>query len=433
MDLDLMMQQAMMAKAMRRAAMERALGQDPRMAMMRDPRMAMMHDPRMAMMRDPQIAMIRDPRMAMMQDPRMAMIEDPRMAIMRDARMAMIQDPRIAMIQDPHAMLHGRGPRKAISGDGSKSSTDSAGRNPFATCLGGRGRHHRGDRHGNDIPVPGYKLVEPLQPGGMSEAVNLVKEMNSGKLFVEKRRVERGRNLNYMIKCMWDERKGFCSFILEYCDGGSLDQKIADRIRKGRMFEDGFVWHTLVGIAKALAFLHHGIRDFTKDEPADTWDTICHLDTKPRNIFFSSAGQEGPHLRVVVGDFGCAVKRSDLEFGMEHPRQQMCGTPEWYPPEGRIEMVGATRTRYGSASDIWQMGATIHTMCRLLERPDPSIYTLDPWSSACGRRYGERLNGAVLWCCFPKWQKRPSAFKLAKEVVKMARDKGIPQLATMRG
>lgn len=96
-------------------------------------------------------------------------------------------------------------------------------------------------------------------------------------------------------------------------------------------------------------------------------------------------------------------------------------------------MVGGSRTRYGSETDIWQMGATIHSICRLLKRPDPSIYRLGSWSASCGRRYGERLNGAVAWCCFPDWRKRPSAFKLLKEVVKIAKDKGMPQLATMHG
>lgn len=96
-------------------------------------------------------------------------------------------------------------------------------------------------------------------------------------------------------------------------------------------------------------------------------------------------------------------------------------------------MVGGNRTRYGTETDIWQMGATIHTMCRLLKGPDPSIYTFPSEWSGCGRRYGERLNGAVMWCCFPKWQKRPSAAKLVREVIKIARDKGMPQLATMRG
>lgn len=103
-------------------------------------------------------------------------------------------------------------------------------------------------------------------------------------------RIERGRNLNFMAKFMWKEDMGFCSFILEYCDGGSLDSMMKDRLRMQKNFSEEFVWHTIVGIAKGLAFLHHGIRDPVKDGPDDTWNTICHLDLKPCNVFFSTVG-----------------------------------------------------------------------------------------------------------------------------------------------
>lgn len=102
----------------------------------------------------------------------------------------------------------------------------------------------------------------------------------------------------------------------------------------------------------------------------------------------------------------------------------MCGTPEWYPPEGLADQVGAHRTRYGTETDVWQMGATIHSMCRLVTRPDRHLLES---GHACGRAFGKRLNASVSWCCMAEWRKRPSAAKLVKEAIKTAKDKRVPQ------
>lgn len=321
-----------MQQAMQQAALRRARVQQQSMAMMQGP-------------------MMLDPRMGMMQDPRMGMMQDPRMGRMQGG---------LPRAPDPLETMRGAGPRGDSTRPGASGESD--GRNPFANMFRGRGRGDReerrdrrdplgmlfggrdghGDRHGRGkVSVPGYEVVKALNTGGMSEAVNLVKDKNSGKVFIEKRvridgmrkkrttaelhalqRVERGRNLNYMVKFLWDDRKNFCSFILEYCDEGSLDKMIEKQVKGDKRFKDEFVWHVLVGIAKGLAFLHHGIRDATKDHTDDTWNTICHLDLKPCNIFFSSAGQEGPHPRVVVGDFRCAITKSDIEFGMVSQHHQ---------------------------------------------------------------------------------------------------------------
>lgn len=72
----------------------------------------------------------------------------------------------------------------------------------------------------------------------------------------------------------------------------------------------------------------------------------------------------------------------------------MCGTPEWYPPEGRIEMVGGSRTRYGSETDIWQMGATIPFYMSSPETSGPQH--LQTWFLVCFVR--QALWRASQWC-----------------------------------
>lgn len=239
--------------------------------------------------------------------------------------------------------------------------------------------------------MPGYTLVRPLITGGMSQAVNVVKHQRTGTLYVEKRvstqgcmrgrayaelrtlqRTRGGPNLNQLAEHLMAEQQGFCTFILEHCDASSLDEIIRHSLKARMLVNEKVVWHTITGIARALAYLHWGIWDPQKDEPNSSWNTICHLDLKPSNVFFSHEGQEGQHPRVVLGDFGCSVAKSDIEFGMvsivhpserrraglltflkEHPRKQMAGTPIWCPPEGLPEAAGRRRTSYGPQTDVW--------------------------------------------------------------------------------
>ncbi|KAK5136220.1 hypothetical protein LTR08_003827 [Meristemomyces frigidus] len=320
----------------------------------------------------------------------------------------------------------------------------------MAGLFGGHGGRQRG--LGGGSTVPGYTKIKSLDKGGMSEAVSLVKKTETGKVYVEKRvridgsrrqrtmaeltalkSVERGRNLNHMHDFLFDERTGLCSFILEYCDGGSLQHDIEKQRRGRKNYSDKFVWHVLVGISRALAYVHQGIRDVTRDSPAWDWNMTCHLDLKPCNVFLSSTNQDSEYPRVVVGDFGCAIRSSDVWLGMEHPREQRCGTPQWYPPEGRPEMVPRQSLRYGPETDVWQMGATIHTMCRLLERPDIRVLDLIPEYPPCGERYGESLNWVARRCLHPQFAQRPTAYEMATELDRMVSAKGMRQLMTMRG
>ncbi|KAK5676639.1 Mitochondrial tRNAs modification protein [Elasticomyces elasticus] len=239
----------------------------------------------------------------------------------------------------------------------------------------------------------------------MAHSVNLVsKRARSGKVYVEKSvrldgmlrtraeaelrtlKAARGNDhLNQLKKHLWDDRSGMASFILEHCDRGSLSGKIQDFLDRGKNFSKGYVWHTMKGIAKGLAFLHHGVKDAEKDHPVPGWDPIWHLDLKPCNVFLTNVGKQGGYPRVVIGDFGCAVFNKDKVRGLEHPSRQSCGTPQWYPPEGR------DGTRYGAETDLYQLGLTVSTMCRMARGPD--IYAIEG-GTACGRRFGPDLNQA---------------------------------------
>lgn len=282
---------------------------------------------------------------------------------------------------------------------------------------------------------PGYEFVKSLTTGGFSDAVTLVKK--SGKLFITKHvpadksqtelmeaelivlknlKHSGCRNLNKLVDYKWGPQKRSITFLLEYCDAGSLQDIIKSYRTNGGNVSREYAYHLLLGMANALAFLHHGIRDPQRDRRNDRWDSIYHLDLKPQNIFLSAKDQRGRYPRVVVGDFGCAVTKSDIRSGKVDGRRQPCGTPGWYPPEGQRD------ERYGCESDIWAMGLTIHVLCRKLGMPDPRQIES---SSPCGSQYGNSLNSIVQQCLHRDWRKRPTAADVARQVQSVVRRKGL--------
>lgn len=282
--------------------------------------------------------------------------------------------------------------------------------------------------------VPGYKLVKPLNTGGMSDAVNLVKNSRSGKLFVEKRiRVTesrqkrtaaelralqkmRGPNLNKMVEHKWSGIN--CSFVLEYCNAGSLEDKVEDLCRRRSMISGSYAKHILLSVAKALSFLHHGMLDeYAHGVP--NWDAIYHLDIKPQNILLSNDQRGLSHPRVVLADFGCAISEIDKRIGRESTTTPAAGTPDYYPPEGLSCIVGRGRTRYGSQTDLFMLGATIHCLCRKVTGPPKRNELNSP--IPCGKKYSDLLNSAVAACSRYNWRDRISAPELVRCLTKCRR------------
>ena len=249
--------------------------------------------------------------------------------------------------------------------------------------------------------VPGYQVIKKMSTGGMSEAINLVRD-RSGRLFIEKRvrasgyrRIRakaelnalqraRGDNMNHLIAHIWNPN-GSCAFILEYCNAGILEDQIELYRTRSHGVSEDFALYVATGVANALAFLHEGIRDALRDSRVPGWNTIMHLDLKPCNIFLSATRQRG-----------------------QHPRKQQAGTLAWYPPE---TLPHQRNTRYGIESDVWQLGALLHALCLLLDFPHrgklSTIYS-------CGNRYGALLNGIVARCVRYDWRAQYSAAMIVR-------------------
>jgi serine/threonine protein kinase len=292
-------------------------------------------------------------------------------------------------------------------------------------------RRQNSDRPYPQISVPGYSVVKSLKTGGMSEAILVVRDKRHGKVYIAKRvsgrgssrtmaelntlrRIRQGQNLNYMVDHFWNLGRTHLTFILEYCDGGTLEDMIQQHRRSGRRISEAFLWHAVLGIANAIAFLHWGIRDAANGgQPAHGWKTICHLDIKPQNVFLSNSDRRRSYPRIVLGDFGCATSRSDIYYGMAHPRVQEAGTPSWYPPECDARVVGSKNTCYGPASDTYCLAATIQALGRRIDVPDKSRLGTN-W--AVGSSYSQMLNVSVGQMSARNYNDRPDAAKIVRQV-----------------
>lgn len=115
-----------------------------------------------------------------------------------------------------------------------------------------------------------YEKIKALTPGGMSESISIIRNRDNGMLYIEKKvrtdgpclkraqaevqalKAVRGHpNLNKFIEYEV-KANGTCSIILEYCDGGALDERIAELKSRARHFDEAGIWHILYSVAKAL-------------------------------------------------------------------------------------------------------------------------------------------------------------------------------------
>ncbi|KAK5729374.1 hypothetical protein LTR17_012004 [Elasticomyces elasticus] len=220
--------------------------------------------------------------------------------------------------------------------------------------------------------------------------------------------------INNMLESFYSPGAPCGSIILEYCDAGTLFDKIERLKHKKDMAEENFAWNCLAGLSKALYFIHTGIDvgNAFRNEPKQ-WNTLCHLDIKPLNIFFSYKGGKNGYPRLVLGDFGSATTWRDIQSGQAERTVQLRGTPSWMPPECKKSELGGFDGHYGIPTDVFGMGAVIQALCRLLTAPQMESVRR---KRACGGYYTDELQNVVSACMGEDVMKRPSAGQVAKFV-----------------
>ena len=131
------------------------------------------------------------------------------------------------------------------------------------------------------------------------------------------------------------EANGTSYFSMEYCEGGSLDARIA---RQGCIRESEAI--RLFGqIASALTYMHS--------------QGMLHLDVKPGNIMLRGDGE------AVLIDFGLS-KQYDENGEPESSTTIRCGTPRYAP----FEQVNyqERKGKFPVTMDVYALGATLYKM-----------------------------------------------------------------------
>lgn len=136
---------------------------------------------------------------------------------------------------------------------------------------------------------------------------------------------------------------------LDFYDGGDLSDFIQNYGINGAEIPESFIWHALLQLAEAVAFLHYGYDRHSLRPTQREWNKVIHRDIKPANILLHRP-TINPHNRdyaypsLVLADFGLATLNETSFLG---------GTLVWQPPE----TPEASR-----AGDCWAVGGVVHAM-----------------------------------------------------------------------
>ena len=197
-----------------------------------------------------------------------------------------------------------------------------------------------------------YKLLERIGHGGMAEVykarhpkldrIVTIKILHGylaeGKDFLarferEARSVANLRHPHIVQIHDFDVDHETYYMVMEYIDGGTLQDRMADLARDGKYLPLDQVMAILDQIAEALDYAHK------KD--------VIHRDIKPSNILLSSSGE------AFLADFGIARMVSTTQFTSTGA---LLGTPTYMSPE-QCKGQGLT-----SVSDIYSLGVILYEL-----------------------------------------------------------------------
>lgn len=128
-----------------------------------------------------------------------------------------------------------------------------------------------------------------------------------------------------------------CLYIVQdYCDGGSLDDKIQEAQQKNIPFEEKDIMCWFVQVTMAVQYIHS--------------KKVLHRDLKTENVFLTKSNV------AKIGDFGISkVLESTIDLA-----KTVVGTPSYLSPEVCQECP------YSSKSDIWALGCVLYELCALM-------------------------------------------------------------------
>ena len=203
-----------------------------------------------------------------------------------------------------------------------------------------------------------YAHVKHIGFGGEGDC-SLVKRGSDKQLFalktVHKPQLVEHKPIEAMVEILFEHRHkniirlhhwtfiagiSLVKYYFEYCEGGDLFNLVRQYDLHNKDIPELFIWHTFLGVAGALEFLHRGFDPRIRDRVG-----VVHRDVKPENLFLRLPTNTADYPDVVLADFGMASG--------EFATYDSAGTDVWQPPE---------LPRKAPKGDVWSLGAVIHYM-----------------------------------------------------------------------
>jgi serine/threonine-protein kinase len=236
--------------------------------------------------------------------------------------------------------------------------------------------------------VRGYTLLEELGHGGMG-AVYLARHERTGqpaaiklmlpRVAADDRAVELFRREvrntmslqhRHVVRCLdHGYARGTFFLILEYCEGGSVDQLMAQR--GGTLPVDEAVEITLQAL-EGLEYTHQADIPFVKQKGGGygPGKGLVHRDLKPANLFLTGWGSG----RIVkLGDYGLAKAFEETGLSGGTRTGEAAGTWQFMC---RSQVIDSKRA--GPEVDVWALAASLYDMLTGFVPRDFSE-KMDPW------------------------------------------------------
>ena len=203
-----------------------------------------------------------------------------------------------------------------------------------------------------------------------------------------------------------DKKHSRIYIIMEYCEGGDLNQLIKRCKKTGEFIAEDIIWKIFTQVLLAIHVIHNHKEG-----------KILHRDIKPSNIFLDKDNN------VKLGDFGLSRELSDQsKFAYSH-----VGTPYYMSPEQIDE------TKYNEKSDIWSLGCFLYELTTFhppFEAKNQIMLAMRIKSGKVekiNKRYSEELWRVITWMLTVNSNERPSSEDLLNipEVCVRLREKRI--------